>query len=58
MASFSGYPRNGAAQVIRLAGNYGEVFNRNMGDSSKLPIARGLNDLWTRGGIQHASPIR
>jgi len=53
-----GLSKEWAAQVIRLVGNYGEVFNRNIGDSSKLSIARGLNDLWTRGGIQYAPPIR
>jgi len=53
-----GLSKEWAAQVIRLVGNYGEVFNRNIGDSSRLSIARGLNDLWTRGGIQYAPPIR
>jgi len=53
-----GLSKEWAAQIIRLVGNYGEVFNRNIGDSSNLSIARGLNDLWTRGGIQYAPPIR
>jgi general L-amino acid transport system substrate-binding protein len=53
-----GLTKDWAARIVRLVGNYGEVFNRNIGDSSKLAIARGLNDLWTRGGIQYAPPIR
>jgi general L-amino acid transport system substrate-binding protein len=53
-----GLSKDWAARVIRLVGNYGEVFQRNIGDSSRLAIARGLNDLWTRGGIQYAPPIR
>jgi general L-amino acid transport system substrate-binding protein len=53
-----GLSKDWAAQIIRLVGNYGEVFGRNIGDKSKLAIARGLNDLWTKGGIQYAPPIR
>jgi general L-amino acid transport system substrate-binding protein len=53
-----GLTKDWASRIIRLVGNYGEVFSRNVGDSSKLAIARGLNDLWTRGGIQYAPPIR
>jgi general L-amino acid transport system substrate-binding protein len=39
-------------------GNYGEIFERNIGSGSNLQIARGLNALWTRGGIQYAPPVR
>jgi general L-amino acid transport system substrate-binding protein len=53
-----GLSKDWAARIIRLVGNYGEVFSRNIGDASKLAIARGLNDLWTKGGIQYAPPIR
>jgi general L-amino acid transport system substrate-binding protein len=45
-------------RIIRGVGNYGEVFERNVGSSSKLAIARGINSLWDRGGIQYAPPIR
>jgi general L-amino acid transport system substrate-binding protein len=44
--------------VVRLVGNYGEVFERNVGTGSKLGIPRGLNNLWNNGGIQYAPPIR
>jgi len=53
-----GLSKDWAARIIRHVGNYGEVFSRNIGDNSKLAIARGLNDLWTKGGIQYAPPIR
>lgn len=47
-----------AARIVRLVGNYGEVFERNVGTGSKLGIPRGINSLWDRGGIQYAPPIR
>jgi general L-amino acid transport system substrate-binding protein len=47
-----------AVNVIRAVGNYGEVYERNVGSRSKLGIARGLNQLWNMGGIQYAPPIR
>jgi general L-amino acid transport system substrate-binding protein len=47
-----------AANVIQAVGNYGEIFERNLGTGSKLQIPRGLNALWTNGGIQFAPPVR
>jgi general L-amino acid transport system substrate-binding protein len=47
-----------AAKVVKAVGNYGEVFERNVGSGSRLKIARGLNNLWNRGGIQYAPPFR
>ena len=47
-----------AANVIRYVGNYGEVFERNLGTTTPLAIPRGLNQLWSAGGIQYAPPIR
>jgi len=47
-----------AVRVIRAVGDYGEVFDRNVGAHSKLAIPRGLNELWNNGGIQYAPPIR
>ena len=47
-----------AYQIIKQVGNYGEIFERNVGQGSALKIGRGLNALWTRGGIQYAPPIR
>jgi general L-amino acid transport system substrate-binding protein len=47
-----------AARIIRRVGNYGEVYERNVGAGSKLGIPRGLNQLWNAGGILYAPPIR
>ena len=47
-----------AANIIRYVGNYGEVFERNLGAKTPLAIPRGLNQLWNDGGIQYAPPIR
>ena len=47
-----------AANVIRSVGNYGEMFERNLGAATPLAIPRGLNQLWNAGGIQYAPPIR
>ena len=46
-----------AYNVIKALGNYGEIFDRNLGVDSPLKISRGLNALWTEGGIQYAPPI-
>jgi general L-amino acid transport system substrate-binding protein len=47
-----------AANIVRYVGNYGEVFERNLGAKTPLAIPRGLNLLWNAGGIQYAPPIR
>ena len=53
-----GLTKDWAVRVIRHVGNYGEVYERNVGTGSKLAIPRGLNELWSAGGIQYAPPIR
>ena len=47
-----------AANAVRAVGNYGEMYERNVGVQTKLGIPRGLNELWNNGGIQYAPPIR
>ncbi|GGX71073.1 amino acid ABC transporter substrate-binding protein [Saccharospirillum salsuginis] len=47
-----------AYQIIKQVGNYGEVFERNVGQDSELGFDRGLNELWSRGGILYAPPLR
>ncbi len=47
-----------AANIIKSVGNYAEVFDRAVGPDTPLAIARGVNDLWSRGGLQYAPPIR
>jgi general L-amino acid transport system substrate-binding protein len=46
------------AQIIKAVGDYGEIFERNVGLNTPLKIARGKNALWTNGGLQYAPPIR
>src|SRR5215471_5194492 len=53
-----GLTKDWAYRIVKLVGNYGEVFERNVGQGSPLKITRGLNALWTKGGIQYAPPIR
>ena len=47
-----------AYNVVKQVGNYGEIFERNLGADSKLKLPRGLNALWTQGGLQYAPPAR
>ncbi|MEM9724333.1 MAG: amino acid ABC transporter substrate-binding protein [Pseudomonadota bacterium] len=47
-----------AANIIAQVGNYGEVYDRNVGPDTPLQLARGVNALWTEGGLQYAPPIR
>jgi len=53
-----GLAKDWAVKIVKEVGNYGESFDRNVGEGSPLKIARGLNRLWTKGGIQYAPPIR
>ena len=53
-----GLTKDWAARVVRLVGNYGEVYERNVGVGSALGIPRGINQLWSKGGILYAPPIR
>jgi general L-amino acid transport system substrate-binding protein len=53
-----GVTKDWVSQIIKAVGNYGESFDRNVGAGSKLQIARGINQLWNKGGIQYAPPIR
>ena len=53
-----GLTNDWAYRIIKHVGNYGESFERNVGQGSVLKIARGLNGLWSKGGLQYAPPIR
>ena len=53
-----GLTKDWLVRIVKATGNYGESFERNVGSGSKLGIARGLNNLWSKGGIQYAPPIR
>lgn len=47
-----------AVRIIRHVGNYGEIFDRNLGPGTPFQMARGPNDLWTRGGLLYSPPFR
>lgn len=53
-----GLKNDWAYQIIKQVGNYGESFERNVGMGSPLKIARGINALWSKGGIMYAPPLR
>jgi len=53
-----GLSNDWAYDIVRSVGNYGELFERNLGANTPLDIERGLNQLWNRGGIMYAPPIR
>ena len=53
-----GLTNDWAYRIVKRVGNYGEAFERNVGQGSLLKITRGLNALWNKGGLQYAPPIR
>ena len=53
-----GLTKDWAYRIVKHVGNYGESFERNVGQGSPIKIARGLNALWNKGGLQYAPPIR
>ncbi|WP_108397633.1 amino acid ABC transporter substrate-binding protein [Devosia submarina] len=53
-----GLTKDWAYQIIKHVGNYGESFERNVGPSTPIGLERGLNALWSNGGLQYAPPIR
>jgi general L-amino acid transport system substrate-binding protein len=53
-----GLTKDWVVRAVRAVGNYGEIYERNLGTQSRLSIPRGLNALWTQGGIQYAPPVR
>jgi general L-amino acid transport system substrate-binding protein len=58
MGKAMGLDEKWAYNLIKQVGNYGEVFDRNVGKDSPLKLERGLNDLWTRGGLMYSMPVR
>lgn len=53
-----GLDKQWAVRVIKAVGNYGEIFERNIGVNTPVGLARGLNAQWTHGGLLYAPPIR
>jgi general L-amino acid transport system substrate-binding protein len=53
-----GLSNDWVVRIVKKVGNYGEIFERNVGQSSPLKIKRGLNALWNKGGVIYAPPVR
>jgi general L-amino acid transport system substrate-binding protein len=53
-----GLDKDWALRAIKAVGNYGEIFERNVGPKSALKLPRGANNLWNKGGLMYAPPIR
>jgi general L-amino acid transport system substrate-binding protein len=53
-----GLDKQWAVRAISAVGNYGEIFERNIGVNTSLGLARGLNAQWTNGGILYSPPVR
>ena len=53
-----GLDNDWAYKAIKAVGNYGEIYDRNVGAGSRIKIDRGINNLWSKGGLQYAPPIR
>ena len=58
MGKMMGLDKEWAKRAIANAGNYGEIFEANIGTATPIGLARGLNALWTQGGLQYAPPMR
>ena len=53
-----GLDKDWAYRAIKAVGNYGEIFERNVGPKSALRLPRGVNNLWNKGGLMYAPPVR
>ena len=53
-----GLDKNWMVNALKTAGNYGEIFERNVGPKTPLALPRGVNNLWNKGGIMYAPPVR
>jgi general L-amino acid transport system substrate-binding protein len=58
MGAKFGLPNDAFKKAIAANGNYGEIFAANIGEGTSINLARGLNALWTQGGLQYAAPFR
>jgi general L-amino acid transport system substrate-binding protein len=53
-----GLDKDWLLRAVKATGNYGEIFERNVGPKSPLGLPRGLNNLWSKGGVVYAPPVR
>jgi general L-amino acid transport system substrate-binding protein len=58
MGKLLGLDKAWAYRIVKTVGNYGEVYERNLGSGSPLKLPRGANRLWSQGGLMYAPPIR
>jgi general L-amino acid transport system substrate-binding protein len=58
MGKSLGLDEKWAYNLVKQVGNYGEVFDHNVGKDAPMKLERGLNDLWTKGGLMYAMPVR
>ena len=58
MGAMMGLSNDWAVNAIAAGGNYGEIFEKNIGENTPIGLARGLNALWTQGGLQYSAPFR
>jgi general L-amino acid transport system substrate-binding protein len=53
-----GLDKDWSYRAIKAVGNYGEIFERNVGPKSVLQLPRGMNNLWSKGGLMYGLPVR
>ena len=58
LGAMMGLSKDWAVKAIKAGGNYGEIFEANIGASTPIGLSRGLNALWTQGGLQYSPPFR
>jgi len=58
LGAMIGLDKSWALNAIKASGNYGEIFEANVGESTPIGLPRGLNALWTNGGLQYTPPFR
>jgi general L-amino acid transport system substrate-binding protein len=58
LGAMIGLDNEWAKRAISVGGNYGEIFEKNIGEKTPIGLARGLNAQWTQGGIMYAPPFR
>ena len=58
MGPMMGLDKDWAKRAIATSGNYGEIFAANIGEATPIKLARGLNELWSKGGLMYSPPFR
>lgn len=58
LGAMMGLDKDWAVRAIAARGNYGEIFEANIGEATPIALSRGLNALWTQGGLQYSPPFR